>query len=171
MRYLPVLLLATFATVAAAVDPAPRTSVLKGASGAAIGEVTLTEAPKGVILRVAVHGLAPGWHGIHFHEKADCSGAMFKTAGGHVHMVTPAVHGLLNPQGSDLGDLPNLYVGADGTGMAELFSPFVAMHDGTSRANLLDPDGSAVVVHAKPDDYMTQPIGGAGDRVACAEIR
>ncbi len=170
MRRLPIVLLATLATMASAADPASKTATLKGASGTDIGQVTLTDAPKGVLLRVTVHGLTPGWHGIHFHEKADCSGAMFKTAGGHVHMMSPAVHGLLNPEGNDLGDLPNLYVGPDGTGIAELFSPFVALHAGSPRADLLDADGSAVVIHAKPDDYASQPIGGAGDRVACAEL-
>lgn len=166
-----ILLVASFAIVAAAPAAITRTSALKGASGAPAGQVTLTDAPNGVILRVEAQGLTPGWHGLHFHEKADCSDAMFKSAGAHVHMMSPAIHGLLNPQGNDLGDLPNLYVGPDGKGTVELFSPLVAMRDGTSRGNLLDADGSAVVIHAKPDDYMTQPIGGAGDRVACAEIR
>jgi len=165
------LLIASLALVAAAPAAMPRTYPLKGATGAAIGQITLTDAPKGVILRVEAHGLAPGWHAIHFHEKADCSDAMFKSAGGHVHMTTPAVHGLLNPAANDLGDLPNLFVGSDGTGKAELFSPMVAMTTDTGRADLLDADGSALVIHAKPDDYMAQPIGGAGERVGCAEIR
>ncbi|WP_200935114.1 MULTISPECIES: superoxide dismutase family protein [unclassified Sphingomonas] len=133
--------------------------------------MALTDAPGGVIVRVEAHGLTPGWHGIHFHEKADCSDPMFKSAGGHVHMTTPAVHGLLNPAGNDFGDLPNLFAGSDGTATAEFFSPFVALRAGTTRADLLDPDGSAIVVHAKADDYLSQPIGGAAERVACAEIR
>lgn len=165
------LLIASLALVGAAPATIASSYSLKNATGVAIGEVTLTDAPKGVIVRVAAHGLTPGWHAVHFHEKADCSDAIFKSAGGHVHMMAPAVHGLLNPAGNDLGDLPNLFAGLDGVATTELFSPFVAMTVGTPRANLLDPDGSALVIHAKPDDYLTQPIGGAGERVACAEIR
>lgn len=165
-----ILLILLLGLAAAAPASMPRTYELKGATGASLGEITLTDAPKGVVLRVEAYGLTPGWHAIHFHEKADCSDAMFKAAGGHVHMMLPAVHGLLNPAASDLGDLPNFFVASDGTGMAELFSPMVAMTSEAGRADLLDADGSALVIHAKPDDYMSQPIGGAGERVGCAEI-
>ena len=166
-----IVLIASLTLVAAAPPTIANSYPLKSATGDVIGQVTLTDAPKGVVVRVEAHGLTPGWHAAHFHEKADCSDAMFKSAGGHVHMMTPAIHGLLNPAGNDLGDLPNLFAGSDGVATAEFFSPFVAMQVGTTRANLLDGDGSALVIHTKPDDYMTQPIGGAGERVACAEIR
>lgn len=149
----------------------PRTVPLVDARGAAVGEIVLTDAPNGVLLSIAASGLSPGWHAVHFHEKADCSDAAFKAAGGHVHTMTPSVHGLLNPAATDLGDLPNVYAGADGKANAQSFSALVAMRPGTPRSNLLDADGSAIVVHAKADDYMTQPIGGAGERVACAAVR
>lgn len=165
------LLIAGLLLVATAPAAIAGTYPLKAAAAGGSGRVMLTDAPKGVIVRIEAHGLKPGWHAVHLHEKADCSDAMFKSAGGHVHMMTPAVHGLLNPAGSDFGDLPNLFAGPDGTATAEFFSPFVAMQAGTSRADLLDSDGSALVIHANPDDYMSQPIGGAGERVACAEIR
>lgn len=157
--------------VAQAQAATPMTAPLKGVGGATIGQVTLTDAPNGVLLHVEASGLTPGWHGIHFHENADCSDAAFKSAGGHVHSMTPTTHGLLNPAANDQGDLPNIHAGADGMAMAEIFAPMVALHAGTSRANLLDADGSSVVIHAKPDDYASQPIGGAGDRVACAVVR
>jgi Cu-Zn family superoxide dismutase len=152
-------------------SPLSRTTTLKDAKGAEIGTVTLTDAPKGVLLHIEASGLTPGWHGIHFHEKGDCSDAGFKLSGGHVHTMTPSVHGLLNPQASDQGDLTNIHAGADGKAIAEIFSPLVALHAGTDRANLLDADGSAIVIHASPDDYTTQPIGGAGARVACAVVK
>lgn len=164
-------LIASLPLVAAAPPSASRSYQLRAADGADVGTVTLADAPKGVLVHVEVSGLTPGWHAVHFHEKADCSDAMFKSAGGHVHMTTPTVHGLLNPQANDLGDLPNIFVGADGVGAAELFSPLVALQGGTARADLLDAGGSALVIHARADDYTTQPIGGAGDRIACAEIR
>lgn len=138
---------------------------LKNNAGASAGSVDLIAAPKGLLIKVDATGLTPGWHAIHLHEKGDCSDAAFKNAGGHTHPTTPVVHGLLNPQANDTGDLPNIYAGADGTAKAEMFTELTKM------APLHDADGSAVVIHAKPDDYTTQPIGGAGDRVACGAFK
>jgi superoxide dismutase, Cu-Zn family len=115
--------------------------------------------------------LPPGWHGMHFHEKGDCSDPGFKNAGAHVHTKTPVVHGLLNSDENDSGDLPNLYVAPDGTATVELYSTFVSLKGEGGRPALLDADGSALVVHASPDDYKSQPIGGAGARIACAVIQ
>lgn len=148
-----------------------RTSSLKGANGQVIGQVTATAAPNGVILRVQAQGLAPGWHGMHFHEKADCSDPAFKSAGGHIHAKTPVVHGILNADFNDAGDLPNLYVNADGSATVELYSTLVTFDRSGARPTLLDADGSALVIHANPDDYKSQPIGGAGARIACAPIQ
>ena len=152
-------------------SPETRTSSLKGANGQVIGEVTWKAAPNGVILRVQAKGLTPGWHGMHLHEKADCGTPGFKGAGGHIHAKTPVVHGMLNADFNDAGDLPNLYVNADGSGTVELYSMLVTLNGGGARPALLDNDGSALVIHALPDDYKSQPIGGAGDRVACAPIQ
>ena len=129
--------------------------------------VTLTPAPKGVLLRVAATGLTPGWHAIHFHSVGDCSdgAAGFKKSGGHVHEGGPIVHGLLNARANDEGDLTNIHADANGRATADIFSSLVTAD------KLMDADGSAVVIHAKPDDYATQPIGGAGDRVACAIVK
>ena len=71
--------------------------------------------------------------------------------------------------GPDSGDLPNLYVGADGSAMAEFFATRVSVAGGDMPA-LLDEDGSAVIIHEQPDDHLTQPIGGAGGRIACGVI-
>jgi len=145
---------------------------LTGNDGAAKGTVTVTGAPKGVVLRIEASGLTPGWHGAHFHEKGDCAGPKFTSAGSHVHGAVPqVVHGLLNPDANDSGDLPNIYVGADGKATVELYSSLVLLNTGGALPGLLDADGSALVIHANPDDYKSQPIGGAGDRVACAVIR
>ncbi len=65
-----------------------------------------------MLLRVETRGLKPGWHGVHFHEKGACSDPKFTSAGAHVHAANPVVHGLLNPQANDAGDLPNIYVEA-----------------------------------------------------------
>lgn len=144
---------------------------LLGVDGVAHGHVQVTQAPKGVLVRIEAKGLTPGWHGIHFHEKGSCEAPKFTSAGGHVHTVKPVVHGLLNEKANDDGDLPNLYVAADGSATVELYSTLVSLKGQDKRPALLDTDGAAFVVHANPDDYATQPIGGAGDRVACAVLK
>lgn len=155
----------------AAADPA-LTAPLKDGTGQTVGTVTLTEAPGGVLLRVEAQGLPSGWHGLHFHEKGVCAGPKFESAGGHVHMGSGAAkHGFLNPEQTDSGDLPNLFVGADGRATVELFSDKVRLRQGAgSVPALLGTDGAAVIVHANPDDYTSQPIGGAGARIACASL-
>jgi superoxide dismutase, Cu-Zn family len=161
MTRLPTLLAALALVAAPTVATAQVTADFKGAGGS----VTLVAAPKGVLLKVDASGLTPGWHAIHLHAKGDCSDAKFTAAGGHTHGAAPVVHGLLNPAATDTGDLPNIYAGHDGVAKAELFTTMATLEA------LQDADGSAVVIHAKPDDYTTQPIGGAGDRVGCAVIK
>ncbi len=170
MRHLILPLALAAIALPALAGPAPVVVVLKGPAGQDMGSATLTEGPRGLVMRVQAKGLTPGWHGLHFHEKADCSSADFKSAGGHMHHDMPAAHGLLNAGGNETGDLPNLYVAADGTANADMFTPWVSLTD-TARAALLDADGSALVIHAAADDYASQPIGGAGARVACAVIK
>lgn len=173
MKSLPLALCALIAAGSAAVAadaPVTRQIALKTGAGADAGSAVVTEAPNGVLLKVQAKGLAPGWHGLHFHEKGDCSKADFTSAGPHVHAKATVVHGLLNPDGDEAGDLPNLYVAADGTGSAEFFSPYVSIAGAAGRPALADADGSALVIHANPDDHMAQPIGGAGPRIACGAI-
>lgn len=144
--------------------------------GAKIGTARLRQGPAGVLIGLEFQAgtVSPGWHGVHFHEKAECSDAGFKLSGAHVgHAGTPGRHGLLNPAGPETGDLPNIEAPAAGSFGAELFSPFVVLGaqgiDG--RAPLLDADGSALVIHAARDDHQAQPIGNAGGRIACAVLR
>src|SRR5690606_16158129 len=139
-------------------------------SAASVGTATLTDAPTGVLIRLEAKGLPPGWHGLHCHEKGDSSKSDFTSAGGHVHDKPTIVPGLLNPDANEAGDLPNLYVAADGTANAEFFSGYVGLKASSGRPGLADADGSALVIHANPDDHKTQPIGGAGARIACGVI-
>jgi Cu-Zn family superoxide dismutase len=164
-RLLTVTALAAVIAGAAQAAPATVTGELKNSSGQTVGAVTLTEAPKGVLMRVEAKGLTPGWHGMHLHAKGDCSKSDFTSAGPHVHGSAAAVHGLLNPAATETGDLPNIHIGADGAGSTEVFTSDVKLSD------LRDADGSAVVIHASPDDHMAQPIGGSGARVACAVVK
>src|SRR5690242_16123830 len=127
MRILPVFVAGLTFSAAVLLPALAATGDLKGPDGAAHGTVAVTAAPKGVLLRVEAKGLKPGWHGIHFHEKGACSDPKFTSAGAHVHAANPVVHGLLNPQANDAGDLPNIYAGADGSATAELYSTLVSL--------------------------------------------
>lgn len=168
--FTPLAALAAIALPAGAAQ-GPLTVPLKGPQGQDLGLATLTEGPRGVLIRVAARGLTPGWHGVHFHEKGDCAGPDFKSAGAHVHGGEGPTHGLLNPGGDEAGDLPNIWADERGAANAELFSAFVTLGEAAGRGNLLDADGSALVIHAAPDDHASQPIGGAGGRVACGAIK
>lgn len=151
--------------------PAWTTADVVGNGGAKIGELKLSEGPTGVLLNLTAKGLTPGWHAMHFHAVGDCSDQGFQKSGGHInHADKKTPHGLLNPQGPDFGDLPNFHVGSDGMANVQAFSSLVKLSGNSDRAALLDTDGSALVIHAGPDDYVSQPIGGAGARVACAVV-
>jgi Cu-Zn family superoxide dismutase len=169
------LMLTAGAGMALAQAKAPATTPLKAADGRTIGEASFRAARVGVMIDVRVSGLTPGWHGMHLHAVGDCSDAKFEKAGGHINHPGDhkMAHGLLNPQGPDFGDLPNLWVGADGTGRAQAFTPLVSWDTAAQGGHmgLKDADGSALVIHAAADDQTTQPIGGAGERVACAVIK
>ena len=138
--------------------------------GVGIGEVTFEQTPSGVLIGVAVQGLAPGAHGIHLHSVGACE-PDFKASKGHIN-PDGAAHGLRHPDGPDNGDLPLLHVDVDGTAHAEFYTTRVSLSAGSvgNAPGLFDSDGSAVDIHALPDDHLTQPIGGAGGRVGCGVI-
>jgi Cu-Zn family superoxide dismutase len=89
-----------------------------------------------------------------------CDAPDFTSAGGHWN-PTQKKHGTMNPQGPHQGDLPNLVIGSDGRGTIGAVIP------GATLAGLLDADGAAMVIHAGPDDLMTDPSGNSGGRIAC----
>ncbi|MBN9467053.1 superoxide dismutase family protein [Brevundimonas sp.] len=145
-------------------------AVLVNAQGANIGRVDLRQGPTGLLIKVEASGLTPGWHGIHIHATAACE-APFTSSGAHINHGEPKQpHGLLNPAGPDDGDLPNIYAGPDGKVNAELFTTHARISSEGPGQWLWDADGSAIIIHANPDDHSSQPIGGAGDRVACAAL-
>lgn len=151
----------------------PRTAWIVGGEGRAIGQATLTEAPGGVIIRLEFqeHALPPGWHGAHIHQIGNCSDPAggFQASAAHVGHGDGPQHGLLNPMGPEAGDLPNIYASPTGTFGAEFFDSKVTLrNDIEGRMALLDTDGSALIIHAAADDHTSQPIGGAGARLACA---
>ena len=135
---------------------------MRNVEGDPIGTVVMQQGSGGFLVTVMVDGIEPGPHGIHIHSVGMCM-PDFKASGGHIN-VDNRQHGLLNPGGPDNGDLPNIYATADGTVQAELFTTLV------DRDLLMDEDGSAIVIHENPDDHNTQPIGGAGGRIACGVL-
>ncbi len=137
------------------------------AEGRVIGKAVLQQGPAGVLIFIEANGLPPGPHGIHLHSVGKCE-PDFKAAKGHINPHRRP-HGLLNPDGPDRGDLPNVFVDLNGNLAAELFTTFVSLRAGS--APLLDADGSAFIIHENRDDQMTQPIGGAGGRIACGAIK
>jgi len=154
----------------APVGATARASLTDGAGGSA-GTATFRQGPTGVLIRIEATGLTPGWHGLHLHGVGLCEGPKFESAGSHVkHAEAGALHGLLNADGPESGDLPNLYAGADGRAFAEVFTTGAALVEGAGGEFLLDADGAAILNHAAPDDHTSQPIGGSGDRVVCGVV-
>ncbi len=166
---------------------APKPSVALGraaeapilnAQGATIGTASFKEGPWGVVIRLRFNArsLTPGWHGVHLHQNGDCAdfAAGFQASGAHVgHLASGPQHGLLNAAGPEEGDLANIYAADAGAFGAELFTPNVTLAGEAQdwRMPLLTAKGAALIVHASADDHTTQPIGGAGARVACAAIK
>lgn len=133
---------------------------LKTPTGEKVGTAIAEEVDGAIRVMVEVHGLAEGVHGTHVHTTGKCEGPDFASAGGHWNPTTHQ-HGKDNPMGPHAGDMPNLSVGADGRDKTIFTLP-----SGTY-AGLLEGDGSALVVHAGPDDYKTDPSGNSGGRIAC----
>jgi Cu-Zn family superoxide dismutase len=140
---------------------------LKDKDGRTVGRAVLREVSDGVLVRLDVKGLTPGLHAVHVHAVGKCEGPAFATAGGHFN-PTQKKHGFKNPEGAHAGDLPNMLVAKDGAGRFEALDDSITLKPGPS--SVFDADGSALVIHAGADDYVTDPAGNSGDRVACGVI-
>lgn len=144
-------------------------SPISNNKGEPIGKINIRDGANSLVMRVTIQasGLTPGWHGIHFHAVGDCSDSeKFEKSKAHVNH-DQSKHGLLNADGPDEGDLPNIYAAPDGSVNAEVSTETPL----TGEGGLKDGDGSSLVIHANEDDHSSQPIGGAGSRVGCAVIK
>ncbi len=131
------------------------------------GRALLTAGKHGVLMEVEVTGLPAGtWVAFHVHETGKCDPAHAHASAGAHFNPDKTEHGFLAANGPHAGDMPNQYVGADGTLRAQVFNSMVTLDD---KANGIR--GRALMIHAKADDNRSQPSGDAGDRLACAVIK
>jgi superoxide dismutase, Cu-Zn family len=142
-------------------------AALADSKGANVGTAKLKETPAGVSLTIEVSNLPPGVHGFHIHTVGTCEPPDFKSAGGHFNPEGKK-HGWENPDGHHAGDLHNLTVDAKGKAKAKVVVAGVTLADGPN--SLFHPQGTALVIHADPDDNKTDPAGNAGVRIACGVI-
>lgn len=176
------LALACAAALAACATPARDTATPPGAAASTAREAVVRLAPAsgslvsgtlqlrpmgdGVHITGEIGGLTAGAsHGFHIHEKGDCSAADATSAGGHFN-PTAQPHGRAGHGAHHAGDADNLV--ADGKGVAKVNVHQSGVTLGGGAAN--DIAGRAVIVHAQPDDYASQPTGNAGGRIACGVI-
>jgi Cu-Zn family superoxide dismutase len=147
--------------------PLDALAALRDAQGRPVGTATFSEVPGAVRIVLEVRGLPPGMKGVHVHEVAQGAPPDFEAAGGHFN-PGGRPHGVLNPTGPHAGDLPNLAVGADGTGRMETTTNRVTLSAGAT--SILHGGPRTLVVHAAPDDHQTDPDGNSGPRIACGVI-
>jgi len=137
------------------------------AAGKPAGSATVTGSGDAHVLELKLSGIPAGEHGMHLHMVGSCELPDFTSAGSHLNPHNKQ-HGRDNPQGSHLGDLPNITAGPDGT--ATVSVPLNAPQADLEKF-LFDADGTAIVVHATADDYRTDPTGNSGGRIACGVLK
>jgi superoxide dismutase, Cu-Zn family len=142
---------------------------VKDAKGRSLGRAMFTTLPggSGVWVQVSVAGLPPGVHGIAVHENGICQGPDFASSGGHFN-PRGRQHGLAHREGAHAGDLPNMVVNDAGSARYEAADVRLTLGEGPN--SLFKPGGTALVIHARPDDQLTDPDGNAGPGIACGVI-
>ena len=163
----PLILAATAALTACVTNGEPEGGAptpLVNSAGQSIGSVRAWQTSGGDAFRIYATGLPHGLHGIHVHSVGRCDPPDFTSAGTHWNPLSRK-HGLNNPAGPHAGDMRNVEVAANG-----VLETTVTLA-GASMATLLDADGAALVLHASPDDYVTDPSGNSGARIACAVLQ
>lgn len=161
------------AMAACAGSDAPRTqgpravAALVDAEGRSAGQAVVSQAADGLWIEVSATGIAPGPHGMHVHAVGSCTAPDFTSAGPHWNPAGHE-HGRKNPKGAHAGDAPNLVANDAGAGTLRAWLGAGTLTSGPNA--LLDADGASVVVHADPDDEMTDPSGKSGKRILCGVL-
>jgi Cu-Zn family superoxide dismutase len=143
------------------------TSELVDVQNASVGAAVLQTGSTGSLLILSLGNMKAGTYGMHIHGTGRCETPDFKSAGGHWNPASRQ-HGLQNPVGSHAGDLPNLVVDEDG-GVARKIDLKNLLPADVER--MMDADGAALVIHAGPDDNLTDPSGNSGARIICGVFR
>ncbi|HEX7900587.1 MAG TPA: superoxide dismutase family protein [Planctomycetota bacterium] len=144
--------------------PAARAELVD-TQGRPVGTARFAPDGRGLRVTLDLRGLPPGTHALHLHEKGVCDRPEFKSSGDHFN-PTGRKHGLLNPEGPHAGDLPNILVAGDGTSRGSFHAPYLSLEPGPNSVF-----GTCLMIHAGPDDGMTDPAGNAGGRIACGALR
>lgn len=152
--------------IASASGPAA-SAVIEPRSGSTVsGTARFVSLSDGLGVHVELQGATPGQHGIHIHEKGDCSDPEAKSAGGHYNPGTAPHHGGPRTAVRHGGDLGNIEVDSSGRGVLDVVVPGLSVNsvqDGVV--------GRSIVVHEKADDLQSDPAGNSGVRVACGQIQ
>ncbi|MGC4039892.1 MAG: superoxide dismutase family protein [Flavobacterium sp.] len=130
------------------------------------GTAVFVERNGEVSLECKLTGLTPGVHAIHIHEKADCSAADASSAGGHWN-PTFKKHGKWGEAEHHKGDIGNFTADTEGNATVLFKTDEWCIGCGDTTKDIL---GKGLIVHEKPDDFVTQPTGNAGGRMACSAI-
>ncbi len=142
-------------------------ATIASASGSGLtGKATFTETGGRVKMVLMVEKATPGTHAVHLHQNGDCSKPDGTSAGPHWN-PTKNPHGKRGEGEHHAGDMPNMEVGQDGKGKLELTVNEWKIGGSDTTANIIN---RAIIVHAKADDYKSQPAGNAGDRIGCGVV-
>jgi len=147
--------------------PLLATGSITDREGKGAGSAALRQDGDKIYIALELNDLEPGTRALHLHSVGECSLPDFKSAGGHLNPDEKS-HGKLSAGGQHLGDLPNLEIPENGS--------LSILIDLDGRANSVlaainDDDGTAVMIHAGPDDYLSDPAGAAGPRIACGVLK
>jgi len=150
-------------------QPTRATADLRSATGESTGTATLTQAADEVLISIAFRDRSAlvGTHAVQIHSVGQCDTPSFDNAG-PIFNPTRKAHGLLNPDGPMVGDLPNLVIGPAGVAVYNLSAPLATLLPGPNA--LLGGRGTSLLIFDQKDDDKTQPEGNAGRRIACGVI-
>ena len=138
-------------------------AAMMNANGESVGAVRLSATPHGTLLHATLENLPAGAHAFHVHAVGACE-PPFTSAGGHFNPAG-AKHGIESAEGMHAGDMPNIHVPDSGALEIEVLNTQLSLDD-----TLFDADGASIVIHEGPDDYVSDPAGAAGPRIACGVI-